>query len=145
MKHISADDITITRLLKLIGLTGNKFLYLNGDNEVVTAANPGNQNSMRIQTASTTTLSESDYMIICNSTAGAITVNLPSVVGIAGRTYIIRLWAGDNDITIEPAGTENILGSTGSFLNMVLATNGEWVMLTSNGTDWYVVASNPTV
>lgn len=186
MKSVFTDDAIISRLLKLTGLIGNKFLFLNASNEVEAADAPGTfferytghitpvsatdtlavvglqvgtmtppnsimqvtgsqANTMRVQTTSSTTLDATDYILICDSTAGVITVNLPTAVGITGRTYWIRLWSGLNDVTIEPAGTENILGSTGSFLNMALANDGDWVMLISDGADWRVVASNPTV
>jgi len=97
----------------------------------------------RLQTGTSTTLSINDRSIICNTSSNAITVNLPNATTCSRRTYIIRRYTGGNNVTIDPYSSQTILGSTGSFSTLDLTNNGEWVMLTSNGADWYVLASNP--
>jgi len=97
----------------------------------------------RLQTGASTTLSINDRSIICDTSSNAITVNLPNATTCSRRTYIIRRYTGGNNVTIDPYSSQTILGSTGSFSTLDLTNNGEWVMLTSNGADWYVLASNP--
>jgi len=97
----------------------------------------------RLQTGATTTLSINDRSIICDTSSNAVTVNLPNATTCSRRTYIIRRYTGSNNVTIDPYSSQTILGSTGSFSTLDLTNNGEWIMLTSNGSDWYVLASNP--
>ena len=54
-----------------------------------------------------------ERVITGNATSGAITVTLPSAVGIAGKRYVIRKSdASANTVTIDPAGAETRKGNT---------------------------------
>jgi hypothetical protein len=101
-------------------------------------------NSLLIQTSATLNVNETMYQIVCDTTSNAITVNLPTAVGIDGRTYLIRRWKGTNNVVIDPNSTENVLGSVSSYLTLTLANNGEWVEIVSDGTDWVITRDNPT-
>lgn len=99
----------------------------------------------------TLTLGNQHYTILCDTTTTAGTINLPAANTVPGRIYKIRLmWRpGTNNITIDPYSTENILGSVGSYVTLILDAPGEWVTLQSCNTSgatftWCVIDSSPT-
>ena len=53
-----------------------------------------------------------NHLLAVDTTSGAITINLPALSGILGRTYTIKKIAGSNDITVDPSGSETIDGDT---------------------------------
>jgi hypothetical protein len=81
-------------------------------------------------------------VIRADATSGAITINLPTAVGIAGRTYKIYrtdIIASTNIITIDPNSTETI--DSNSTYKLYPA---EWLHIESDGANWVVIA-RPTV
>ena len=83
-------------------------------------------------TADTTT---TDYYILCNA-SGAITVTLPAPTN--GRRLIIKDISGSattNNITIAQHSSEKIEGIAASY---VIVTSFETVILTSDGTNWWI-------
>ena len=106
--------------------------------------NGSHTNSIIVQTGATLNVNDSMYVIICNTTSNAITINLPTAVGITGRTYVIRRYGGGNNVVIDPFSTQTLLGSLSSYSTLTLANNGEWVEIMSDGADWYIVKDNPT-
>jgi hypothetical protein len=83
-------------------------------------------------------------IIRADATSGAITVNLPTAVGIAGYEYDIfrtDILASTNIITIDANSTETI----DSNLTYRLYP-GEWVNLKSDGANWQVLGrTTPTL
>jgi len=78
-----------------------------------------------------------DYIIRADATSGAITINLPTAVGIAGKEYHIfrtDIVTSTNIITIDANSTETI----DSNLTYRLYP-GEWVKLESDGANWQVI------
>lgn len=76
-------------------------------------------------------------VIRADASAGAITVNLPTAVGIAGREYHIfrtDITQSTNLITIDGNGTETI----DSNLTYTLYP-AEWIKLESDGANWQVI------
>lgn len=60
------------------------------------------------------TVLATDLVIMCDTDAGAITVNLPA--GVAGKSYkIVNAGSTGNDVTITPNGTELFFGDNASF------------------------------
>ncbi len=87
----------------------------------------------------TCTVLTSDDTIFFNRT-GLVTVNLPTAVGVAGKTYTFKDISGaagtsTNYITIDGNASETIDGAT----TYTLDTNYEWVIIRSNGANWFVV------
>lgn len=79
---------------------------------------------------------ERETAILCNATAGPITVNLPQVSTDYGRIfYIQKLDATANAVTVDPFGAETIGGSATLALTIqnqaveILATGSYWVNL----------------
>jgi len=82
------------------------------------------------------TATTSDYTILCNCTAGAITINLPTAVGIVGRIYNIKkIDSSTNAVTIDGNGAETIDG------NETVNISVQYVnySIQSDGTNWMVV------
>lgn len=83
-----------------------------------------------------------DYTILCDATAGAITLNLPTAASAysatlgLGQVYCIKkINNSANNITIDPNLAELIDGSA----TLVLSTYLQAVMIQSNGTSWFVI------
>lgn len=79
-----------------------------------------------------------DGTVFCDSSLGAVTVNLPSAVGLGGRMYVIcdKGNAGAANVTILPAGAETISGAA----SYVISSNYGSVWLQSDGSNWFVIA-----
>ena len=55
------------------------------------------------------TATDTDMVILCNTSGGNIRIDLPSVATCEGRIYIIKKISSDaNIVTIDPFGTETI-------------------------------------
>lgn len=94
--------------------------------------------TVRAATA-TTTLTANDYVLLCDPSGGAITVNLPAVASIQpGRTYWVRTTGTTNAVTLDGFGSETIDGST----TKALASGAiHAVKIVSDGTAWFTLAS----
>ena len=126
--------------------TPNEKTKLSGIEDNATADQTGAQIRTAYQAACmvvTKTVSDSPYTatssddtILCNATDGAITINLPSAVGISGKKYIIKkIDASANNITIDPDGTETIDGGS------TVAITGQYDSYTfqSDNVNWWVI------
>jgi hypothetical protein len=87
----------------------------------------------------TTTLTNNDYVVLCDPAGGAITVNLPAVATVQpGRTYWIRSTGTTNAVTIDGSGAETIDGgATKSLASAAVHA----VKIVSDGTAWFTVSS----
>jgi len=78
--------------------------------------------------------------VICDTTSGNITINLPKVSRNKLVYLVIHKRVAANTVTIDPAGSETIDGN--STLDITSATTS--VVLESDGTEWNTVTLNPT-
>jgi hypothetical protein len=86
-------------------------------------------------TNGTYTVLDTDVAILCDTTAGTITLNLPAASGRTGKFYIIHRKAGTtNSITIDPNAAETINGAT---TLTVSTTAHSDVYIFTDGTSWY--------
>lgn len=77
-----------------------------------------------------------DLAIMCNCTSGAITVNLPTSIGNAGRIYKIKKTdPGMNAVTIVPYGSEKIDNVTGK----TISNENDSYSLQSDNSNWRAV------
>ena len=81
--------------------------------------------------ASPYTLLGADYILIADSSGGAITVAPPTAVGRKGRTYFVTR-QGANTVTVDPAGAETIGGAA----TYALGLDGAAVQFVSDGVNW---------
>ena len=77
------------------------------------------------------TLTASDHIVI--ATSGTWTATLPTAASIAGTEYIIKN-SGSGIITVDPAGTETIDGST-----TIDLAKYDSLTVVSDGTNWVIV------
>lgn len=96
----------------------------------------GNPNSVFQNKTASFTAAIADDVYSCNTGLGAITVTLPSAVGIAGKRFVFRKITSDfNVVTITAAGAENIDGSASTLLHTVYET----VEIVSTGVVWHIL------
>ncbi len=77
-----------------------------------------------------------DRVILCDTSGGAITVNLPPAADVPGKILHVKLITGASNVTIDPDASELIDGSgthtlTGGTLDSA--------MIVSTGATWYVI------
>ena len=95
---------------------------------------------VQAKTANYTILS-SDSAVTADTTSGAVTLTLPAASAMTGRSLRIIKTAGANTLTIQRAGSDTILPSSGTRTSVAFpagATFGE-MELVSNGTAWYAL------
>ncbi len=81
-------------------------------------------------------ISATDCVILADSTSGALTLTLPTSVGVSGRQYTIkRLNGGSNAITLATTGSQSIDGNG----SVVLTAQYERVTVISDGANWYII------
>ena len=86
-------------------------------------------------TESPYTVVGADYLILCDCTAGAITVNLPTAAGNTRELVIQKIDGSVNAVTIEGFGGETI---NGALQNTDLDVQYEGLKLNSDGTNWVI-------
>lgn len=84
------------------------------------------------------TATSNDELLRVNTTLGDITINLPTVIGLEGKTYEIININGVNDVIIDPAGIEQI---NGAGTTHTLTDLREGVIIKSDGViGWNVIS-----
>ena len=80
-----------------------------------------------------------DYLLICDATAGAITMTLPPAALVSGRIYVFkRINSGANAVIVDGYASETIDGAVTHTLTP------QWNALTimSNGVAWFILADH---
>ncbi|HLP82630.1 MAG TPA: hypothetical protein VK141_11690, partial [Nitrosomonas sp.] len=87
------------------------------------------------------TLTSSDNVILASAASGAVTMTLPTAVGVTGRTYTIKKTdSSANAVTIATTSSQTIDGV--STTNLV--SQYQYATLISDGSNWNIVgASTP--
>jgi len=89
-------------------------------------------------TTKTTTYSatSADDVILCDATAGAFTITLPTASGITGKELIfVKIGTDTNRVTVDGSGTETIGGP----VDEKLAIPNSRMHIVSDGTNWRVI------
>jgi hypothetical protein len=82
---------------------------------------------------------DTDVVIGCDATAGAITINLPTAVGVAGRLITVKkVDTSGNACTVSGTGGELIDGS-GTY---ALSAGYKYVSVVSSDIRWLITANN---
>lgn len=82
------------------------------------------------------TLTSVDDTVFVDATAGAVTVTLPTAVGIAGKCYTVKkIDVSVNAVTVDGDGAETVDGAAGAGLPL------QWnsVTVCSDGANWGIV------
>lgn len=84
------------------------------------------------------TTADNHQLLLCDATAGAITLTLP-LAATAADGFTVAIKKSDvsaNAVTVDGNGTETIDGG----LNFILSSQYEYVVLVCNGTSWSIVS-----
>jgi hypothetical protein len=85
------------------------------------------------------TATATDYTILTDATAGAITISLPDASSLSGKTYIIKKTdSSSNAVTIDPNGSQTIDGVT----TYTLSTQYKYVTVQAYGGSWLIIGNN---
>jgi hypothetical protein len=87
-------------------------------------------------TAGTHTITNGYELIICNTTDGNVTVNLPDATESKGKKYYFIKKANPHVVTIS-GGSYNINGSSATTINSLYGSK----TIISDGAQWYIIAS----
>lgn len=81
------------------------------------------------------TITDSDYYIAADASGGAFTLTLPTAVGRAGKTYVIKRINTGPDVTLATTSSQTIDGSATKLLGT------QWVSRTvfSDGSNWLLI------
>lgn len=89
-----------------------------------------------IAVAGSTTLTDRHATVVVNALAGAVTITLPTAVGIPGRRYTVKkIDVSLNAVTIDAAGSETIDDAP----TFVLTEQYQSVALESDNVEWWVL------
>jgi len=86
------------------------------------------------------TILPTDQIIRADASGGALTVTLPTAVGVAGKVYTIKRidnLASTVLVTVATTSSQTIDGATGAHL-----WNGDTVTVESDGANWQIIARN---
>lgn len=87
-------------------------------------------------TSTNYTLSASTENFLIVNNASAVTVNLPTAVGLTGKVFTVKRLSTLNNVTIEGDGSETIDGAA----NLVLSTQYHSATILSDGSNWHVLS-----
>jgi hypothetical protein len=87
-------------------------------------------------TAGTHTITNGYELIICNTTDGNVTVNLPNATESKGKKYYFIKTASAHVVTIS-GGSYNINGSSATTINSLYGSK----TIISDGAQWYIISS----
>jgi len=91
-------------------------------------------NQLYVAQTATFTVGPRDTVISVSTAAGAVTANLPTAVGIAGREITIKKTTTDaNALTVDPSSTQTIDGIS----TYVMTSQGE-LGIYSDGANWQI-------
>lgn len=82
------------------------------------------------------TIVENDDIILVDCTSGAVTITLPSAVGLSGKSYVIKkIDASGNAVTVDGQGSETIDGSG----TKSLSSQWDYVKVISDGVNFLII------
>ena len=81
------------------------------------------------------TATANDSTILVDASGGAVTISLPTAVGIAGRIYTIKKVSISNSVIIDPNGSETIDGSPTKSINSPY----DAFTCQSDGANWVII------
>ena len=145
LKHVIQGNVGLTEsriqysftnaTAALSDLSGNDVVQGNVDLNNRAVSNP--YDTVTIATKTTAyTLTATDSVVLADATSAALTVTLPSAVGIAGRQYTIkRINSGSNNVNIGTTSSQTIDGSASKSIGAQYSA----ATLVSDGANWQIV------
>lgn len=113
-------------------------LFHDGSN-FVNQMSPGQYVASVSKTATfTATLAEHAYNV--SASGGAVTANLPTAVGCAGKQFVVKKTdSSANAVTLDPNSSETVDGGS----TWVLSYQNHSIVVESDGANWQIVAAGP--
>lgn len=110
------------------------------ENRIATYLQGGGATRGAYRTVTTTgNVQSGDYLLICDATAGAITMTLPPAALVPGRIYAFkRINSGANAVIVDGYAAETIDGAA----THTLTPQWNSVTIMSNGTAWFILADH---
>ena len=93
-------------------------------------------NASVVYTNGTHTITNGYELIVCNTTDGNVTVNLPNATESKGKKYYFIKTATAHVVTID-GGAYNINGAATTTINQLYGSK----TIISDGAQWYIIAS----
>ena len=87
------------------------------------------------QTDATLELTSKHHTVLCDCSSTAITITIPTAVGVTGKIYAIKCIDDTNTCTITATGSEEIDGSTDD----ITLISMESINVQSDGTNWWII------
>lgn len=112
--------------------SGDWGIYQGNGDARPTHWNGAQEYKINTSSATTITLDASHHTMKCTS-ASAVTVNLPTAVGVSGREYFIKR-TGAGAVTVDGDGAQTIDGAA----TYALATQYDGVRVQSDGANWII-------
>lgn len=105
------------------------YLYNNGTLDI-----KGGLFTSLVEKTADYTATSADSVIVADGSSAAVTITLPTAVGIEGREYKIKCIDSTNTVTVDGNGTETIDGA-------LTKTLVQWdcLHIVSDGSDWIVL------
>ena len=82
------------------------------------------------------TATTTDWLFLCDTTTGAITITLPDPAGLSGKHWIFKKIASSHSVTIDTADDSTIDGSATFTMNAKNETH--WIV--TDGNNYYLIA-----
>lgn len=78
-----------------------------------------------------------DWLFLCDTSAGAITITLPDPATISGKHWIFKKISSNHQVTIDTADDSTIDGSA----TFTMTNNNDTHWIVTDGTNYYLIAS----
>lgn len=78
-------------------------------------------------------------VVLCDSSSGAIEIDLPAASGNAGRLVTIIRTSTGNNVTIDPNGSEHLDGTDSSFTMTGTGDDDKQIQIICDSTEWWLV------
>lgn len=91
----------------------------------------------RLVTTTPVTLTTDDSVVDVDTTAGAITINLPALSTCPHHIFTIIKKAGGNNVVVDPNGSETINGASTNTISTQY--NRITIIAPISGTDWRII------
>lgn len=92
----------------------------------------GQQMPLRTVSANTS-LTAADFFVEVDTSAGNITITLPTAVGIKGQPFVVKNRTGSNKVIINTTASQTVDGQASGAVEI---TAKQALMLVSNDADW---------
>lgn len=141
---LDSSGVTIAGGVKNVTITRSNDVVVNEDNvALINNQYLGLGSSVATYAAGNNTYDAKARIILCDTSSGTVTVDLPDVATCTEPVYIYKTDTSTNGVVINPSGTQLIDGTSTSYGGLRFQYDG--VCIVPDGTQWYVIKLNQGV